>query len=51
MATIRSSGAASIQPKLKEQAELTSIIAAITAVRPQRSDSAPPTAEATTPMT
>src|SRR3970282_1838044 len=48
---MRSSGAASIQPKPKEQAELTSIIAAITAVRPQRSDSAPPTAEATMPMT
>ena len=51
MTTMRSSGAASIQPKLKEQAVLTSIIAAMTAVRPHRSDSAPPTAEATMPMT
>ena len=49
--TMRRSGAASIQPKPKEQALLTSIIPAMTAVRPQRSESAPPTVEARMPMT
>jgi len=48
--TMSESGAASIQPKPNEQALLTSIMPAMTAVRPHRSDSAPPAAEATIPM-